>query len=463
MGEEKWMRRKPGRVSGTVVPPPVGDDPAALPQRKGVARSRHRAEEFPHGPTGGSPPPVLPDNVRPLFQPVLQSRDSRPPRDREPDARTPGSAQRAEGRTAARDRPPVQADGSGVSGRAGSAVAHDWPASDSWSSDPAAGTSTAVGTMIAEHAPRDALAAGTQRSRADRRRSGGSGRRHVAWLAALTVLLMLTAAGTAVALLGQHSNSGKSSGGPSGTPLAGAAAVRAEAARWVSREVSRSAFVGCDTVMCAQLVKAGVPSSYLVLVRNGTQDPLGADVIVATPILRSQFGPRLSTEYAPAVLASFGAGSTRVDVRVIASYGADAYQLALTRDIAARDLQGTQLVGNSRIALPPSAKTELAAGQVDPRLLLTLPALAQKHPVRVLAFYNRAPGASSGIPFSGVKLAGSDPKAGLPAHAYLRWLVSFLHSQRWVYRAASVTTAWHHGRAIVFVRFALPNPVGLLH
>ena len=83
--------------------------------------------------------------------------------------------------------------------------------------------------------------------------------------------------------------------------------------------------------------------------------------------------------------------------------------------------------------------------------------------MRVLAFYNRGPGASSGLPFTGVKLAGSDPKAGLPAHAYLRWLVSFLHSQQWVYRAASVTTAWHHGRAVVYVRFALPNPVGLLH
>jgi hypothetical protein len=317
--------------------------------------------------------------------------------------------------------------------------------------------------MVAQRAPGAELAAGTKGSRAHRRRSGGSGRRHVAWLATLTVLLLLTAAGTTVALLGQRSHSGETTGGLGGKVLAGAAAARADAARWVSREVSRSAIVGCDIVMCKLLVKAGVPPSDLMLVRNGAQDPLGADVIVATPILRSQFGPRLSTEYAPAVLASFGAGTTRVDVKVIASYGAEAYQLALTRDIAARDLQGTQLVGNSRIALPPIATTELAAGQVDPRLLLTLPALAQKHPVRVLAFYNRAPGASSGIPFTGVKLAGSDPKAGLPAHAYLRWLVSFLHSQRWVYRAASVTTAWHHGRAVVYVRFALPNPVGLLH
>jgi len=285
----------------------------------------------------------------------------------------------------------------------------------------------------------------------------------VAWLATLTVLLLLTAAGTTVALLGQRSGPGKPAGGGGGRILAAAAAARAEAATWVASDVSRSAIVGCDTVMCALLVKDGVPSSDLMLVQQSTQDPLGADVIVATPDLQSQFGPRLSTEYAPSVLASFGTGRIRVDVRVIAPDGASAYQLALTRDIAARELQGTQLVGNARIALPPSAKTELAAGQVDPRLLITLPPLAQQHPIRVLAFYNRAPGASSGVPLSGVKLAGSDPRAGMPPRVYLRWLVNFLHSQRSLYRAASVSTARHHGRAVVYIKFALPNPIGLLN
>jgi hypothetical protein len=113
--------------------------------------------------------------------------------------------------------------------------------------------------------------------------------------------------------------------------------------------------------------------------------------------------------------------------------------------------------------LPAAANTELAAGQVDPRLLITLPALAHRHPVRVLAFYDRGPGASPGVPFTGVKLAGADPKAGMSDHAYLRWLVSFLHSQRSFYRAASVTTAWRQGRAVVSIRFALPNPIGLLN
>jgi len=291
-------------------------------------------------------------------------------------------------------------------------------------------------------------------------------------MATLTVLLLLTAAGTTVALLRQHGAgkptlssawSGGAWPGGDGGGTARAAASRQAAARWVSHEITRSAIIGCDKVMCGVLIKSGVPSADLLPITPSSHDPLGADVLVATPVLQSQFGSRLGTEYAPVVLASFGTGNTRVQVRVVASYGAHAYQLALNRDLAARDLLGTQIVGNSQIALPVSAETELAAGQVDPRLLMTLPVLAQKHPIRVMAFFDRAPGASSGVPLSGVRLAGWDPKSGLSAHAYLRWLVSFLRSQQSVYRAADVATMWRNGRAIVSVRFARPNPIGLLH
>src|SRR5258707_12560308 len=71
MGEEKWMRRKPGRASGTVVPPPVGDDPPPLPERRNPGRTRHRPESSPRGRTR-PPVPEMPDNVRLLFQPVLR-------------------------------------------------------------------------------------------------------------------------------------------------------------------------------------------------------------------------------------------------------------------------------------------------------------------------------------------------------------------------------------------------------
>jgi hypothetical protein len=124
---------------------------------------------------------------------------------------------------------------------------------------------------------------------------------------------------------------------------------------------------------------------------------------------------------------------------------------------------GTQLIGNKQIALPLSTQTELAAGQVDPRLLITLPALAQRHAVRVLGFYDEAPGASSGVPLTGVLLSGTDPQSGLSAPAYLRWLLSFLHSQQSLYRPAAIATTSRDGHTVVSVRFARPNPIGLLH
>ena len=48
--------------------------------------------------------------------------------------------------------------------------------------------------------------------------------------------------------------------------------------------------------------------------------------IVATPALRSQFGPRLATVYAPLLLASFGSGAQQIDIRYIAPGGTAAFE-----------------------------------------------------------------------------------------------------------------------------------------
>ena len=114
-----------------------------------------------------------------------------------------------------------------------------------------------------------------RRRTAGRRTVAGPGyRRHLAWMAALTVLLLLTAAGTTVALLRQHGGGNPAAGGGGGgTALAGAAASRAAAARWVSREVSRSDIIGCDSVMCGALVESGVPSADLLAIYSHHSGP----------------------------------------------------------------------------------------------------------------------------------------------------------------------------------------------
>ena len=59
----------------------------------------------------------------------------------------------------------------------------------------------------------------------------------------------------------------------------------------------------------------------LLALGPSTATPLGSQVVVATAAIRNQFGSRLTSVYAPAVLASFGSGKARIDVRVIAPTG----------------------------------------------------------------------------------------------------------------------------------------------
>jgi hypothetical protein len=302
-------------------------------------------------------------------------------------------------------------------------------------------------------------------------RAGRADRRHVAWLATLSVIVLLTAAGTAIALVRAGSGPGHSSasggsqrrGTSPGAPLTAAAAIRSQAAAWVAREIGRSAIVGCDTVMCGALTDAGVPSSDLQVLMPTAYDPLGSDVIVATSTLRSQFGKRLATEYAPQVLASFGSGPALVQVRAVALDGAAAYQAGLRRQIAAQRSAGAQLLRNSRITFPPAARAEVAAGDVDPRLLVILAAMAYQHPVQVLGFYDRPPGSSPGVPLTGVLLARKDPASGVPPARYELWMMTYLRNQRAPFQPASITSERSGSQTAVAVRFARPTPTGLLH
>ena len=58
------------------------------------------------------------------------------------------------------------------------------------------------------------------------------------------------------------------------------------------------------------------------MLKPGRTNPLDSTVIVATPILRSQIGSRLTSVYAPGLLARFGSGSRQIQVRSIALHGA---------------------------------------------------------------------------------------------------------------------------------------------
>jgi hypothetical protein len=248
-----------------------------------------------------------------------------------------------------------------------------------------------------------------------------------------------------------------SAGSQVSVSLQAAAAARTSAARWIAGQVSTSAIVACDPALCAALQAGGVAAGRLLVLGTSASDPLGSDLVVATPALRSQFGARLASVYAPAVVASFGSGAARIDIRAVAADGTAAYDSALAADGSARIAAGEQLVGNHRITMTAAARTVLQAGQVDPRLLAMLAALAAQQPLRILAFGDPSPGASAAIPLRSVELAPA--KAGTHAAARLRTMLSFLQAQQQPFLP---TTAVLVRQSALSVEYAAPSPLGLL-
>ena len=140
--------------------------------------------------------------------------------------------------------------------------------------------------------------------------------------------------------------------------------------------------VACDLEMCNELQKSGFPAARLLPLQPTSPDPLGAQLVVATPVIRNQFGTRLASVYAPLVIASFGSGAERVDVRYIAPDGSKAFEAQLATDRKNRIAAGEQLVANNHVQASAAARKALLAGQVDPRLLVTLGTLAGLMPIQ---------------------------------------------------------------------------------
>jgi len=244
----------------------------------------------------------------------------------------------------------------------------------------------------------------------------------------------------------------------SASAIAQAAASRQAAAAWVVSQVAHSTYVSCDPTMCSAAQRAGYPVSQLVVLQSTAPDPLGGALIIATPAIQSQFGSRLASVYAPLVLASFGSGAGRVDIRYVPPGGTKAFDGQLPAYRQARIEGGSQLLTNKRIQPSPTAKSQLLAGQVDPRLLITLSAIAGtmtgKAELELVAFDDSSPGASPDVPLRGAELGASTP-AGLSA------VLAFLKAQQTDYAPAGqpVIVKDKSGQQVVTVRYAAPGPL----
>jgi hypothetical protein len=232
-----------------------------------------------------------------------------------------------------------------------------------------------------------------------------------------------------------------------------AAAERDQAASWVADQVLPSVLIGCDPLMCQALESAGVSASRLSVISSSASDPLGVEVVVATPAISNQFGSRLATVYAPLVLASFGSGPQQIAIRYLEPGGAAAFEQSLAAAQRSRVEAGTQLLNNKSITASTQARAALTAGQVDPRLLVTLGLLAHEMPVQLLMFDDSSPGSSPEIPFRGAKI-------GAPASVGLSAMLTFL-AQQTTYKPSAYGQAGNGSNAVVSVQYDAPGPLGL--
>ena len=293
------------------------------------------------------------------------------------------------------------------------------------------------------------------------RRSRPGRARWLVLIVAGLVAAVLLAVGATLVPSGQDSPSAGRPGAAAGA-VAAAAAVRQRAAAWVASQDSPDAIVACDPAMCAALEAHGVPAGRLVALTPAMSDPLGSDLVVATAAVRSRFGARLAGVYAPVTLASFGSGTARIDVRAVAPDGAAAYWATLAADVRARAAAGAQLLRNRSIHVSAAARPALANGEVDPRLLAALAALAGLHPLDITGFGRPSPGASAGVPLRSADIAGAAPPGpGTPVS--LQSLMAILRAQRPPYLPAShAIVRIPPAGAVLRIGYPVPSPLGLL-
>ena len=202
--------------------------------------------------------------------------------------------------------------------------------------------------------------------------------------------------------------------------------------------------------MCAALQAQGVSASRLTALESTTAGLLRTDVIATLAAEDNSLVDR----YAPAVIASFGSGGSRIEIRAVAPDGAASYQSALRADLNARESAGAQLLGNPRLRFSAADAAQLRAGEVDSRLLATLAALSSQFTLRVTAFGDSSPGAP--LLFREVTIAGTGA-------ARLAAALATVKAQGGSYLPAHFAIVrLDTGQPALVIEFASPSPLGLL-
>jgi predicted Ser/Thr protein kinase len=291
----------------------------------------------------------------------------------------------------------------------------------------------------------------------------GSGRVRWRWWAAalLAAVLLAGGAGELTLILSRKGPlPGRPTGGrsPGSQELAAEAAARTQAITWILQNVSRATVVSCDLLVCTDLAQRGFPQPQTL--GPGSADPLGATLIVATAAIRAQFGRRLASVYAPAVIASFGSGTAEIDIRQFSSGGTPAFLAAVRAAQQARKTSDAQLLTNSNIMVSATARAQLLSGDIDPRLPMLIAAMAAAYPVRIVDFGGQSPGGGPASLLRSMDLATRVAAAHLAAPAYFRWLQGMANAQLAEYLPASSHRAkLPDGQIVLRIKFDAPSPL----
>jgi len=279
------------------------------------------------------------------------------------------------------------------------------------------------------------------------------------WVRVTAFFLVLIAVGSLAAAVSLHiANS--SSGNGAAALQRQEVQTRAQAASWVAQQVNRGDVVSCDQPMCAALRADGFPAGKLLVLEPTSDPPVTSAVVVVTAAVRSMFGSSIDAAWAPDVLTTIGSGAAEITIRLIAPHGALAYQSALQAGVAGRKQYGTALLNNNQIVLSQAAQNQLAAGQVDPRLVLAIASLASDQPIDVARFENIGPGVSADLPLRFADLTVNGNAAHMSSSAYMSAVQTYLSSQSSQLGPVNGQQALSGGQHIFRVEFAAPSPLG---
>lgn len=165
---------------------------------------------------------------------------------------------------------------------------------------------------------------------------------------------------------------------------------------WIETNVQRDSTLVVDDAMWVDLVRSGFDRDNVIWYYKVDTDPAvtatlpngwrDVDYVVTTDSMRTfpTAFSRVSDAIANSlVVASFGEGSTQVDIRRVDPDGLEQADADAQASIEARAAAGTALAQNPRLTLGGETRALLVAGMVDSRVILALAELLASSEVTV--------------------------------------------------------------------------------